>query len=82
MSDTGKWVAGCCSLSMVVFLVIIAALELTPMLTHQSIGSQDLGLPFTGYIANTCCAMSGFGVMLGIIMLLLSRKGSDADDSQ
>ena len=64
---------------MVVFLLIIAALNLAPMLTNNAIGPHDLGLPFTGYIAHTCCGLSGMGVLLGILMLLIFRDDSDGE---
>ncbi len=67
---------------MVVFLIIIAALNLAPMLTDQAVGPHDLGHPFTGYIANTCCGLSGIGVLMGILMLLFTRNAPHEDEAE
>jgi len=82
VGETGKWIAGCCTVSMVVFLFIITAMNLLPMATNHKIASHELGLPFTGYIANGCCALSGLGVLLGIMMLLMARPDGDEDEDR
>jgi hypothetical protein len=67
---------------MVAFLLIIAGLNFAPEITNNAVAGHDLGLPFTGYIANTCCGLSGFGVMLGIMILLLSKPEPPEDDDE
>jgi len=77
----GKIVSSCSCLSMVccLFLILFINFGLTPLIM-QFPDMAQLGaiLGSTGaLVANLCCCFSGVGLIVGIVMLLMGKKGDD-----
>ena len=76
-----KFLAGCSCLSMVFFLGLIVAIKF--LLPFLSDALPDLAVVWGivggigGYVADGCCCLSGVGLVIGIVLLLLRSRGGD-----
>jgi hypothetical protein len=79
--NSGKIVAGCSCLSMVLFLAIILFIQFgyaalaTAVPDVAQYGAAAIG-PL-GIVSNICCCLSGVGMVVGIAMLLMGGKGEE-----
>ena len=77
----GKAVAGCSCLSMVFFMVLVVVIQFALVPLAQALPDLAALWGFLGgvgsWISQICCCLSGLGLVIGIVMLLLSGKKGD-----
>ena len=79
--NSGKIVAGCSCLSMVLFLTIILFIQFGyAALVNTVPDVAQYGAIIAGpvaWVSDACCCLSGVGMVVGIAMQLMGGKGEE-----